>query len=1377
MNKLVKGNLVRGLPSKLFENDQTCVACQKGKQHRASCKSKTENSISLPLHLLHMDLFGPTFVKILMKKMYCLVVTDDYSRFTWVFFLATKDETSGILKSFITGIENLVDHKVKVIRCDNGTEFKNREMNQFCKKKGILRQYSVARTPQQNGVAERRNRTLIEAARTMLADSKTPTLSFMRPFGCPVTILNTIDHLGKFDGKADEGFFVGYSLNSKAFRVFNSRTRIVEENLHIRFSENTPNVVHSLMVLQPVDPSYSQDPKSSQDDGSKPSSDDEKKVDEDLRKDSESIDQEKDDNVNSTNNVNAASTNEVNAVGAKTSIELPVDPNMPALEDYSIFDLSSDDQDDGAEADMNNLDTTIQVSPNPTTRIHKDHPLNQVIGDFQSATQTRRMSKNLEEHGFVSTIKQRTNHKDLQNCLFACFLSQEEPKKVIHALKDPSWIEAMQEELLQFKLQEVYVCQPPGFEDPDFPDRVYKVEKALYGLHQAPRAWYETLSTYLLDNEFQRGKIDKTLFIKSSMGELTFFLGLQVQQKKDDIFISQDKYVGEILKKFGFTEVKTASTPIETQKPLLKDEDGKEVDVHMYRSMIGSLMYLTSSRPDIMFVVCVCDRYQVNPKVSHLHAVKRIFRYLKGQPKLGLWYPKDSPFDLVAYTDSDYAGASLDRKSTTGGCQFFGSRLISWQCKKQTVVANSTTEAEYVAASSCCGQATVKMKTVNREVQLQTLMDGKKIIITESIVRRDLQLEDAEGVDCLPNATIFEQLTLMGSKTTAWNEFSSTMASAIICLDTNQKFNFSKYIFESMVKNLENVSDQEEMGEGSDMPTDPHHTPTIIQPSISQPQKKQRSKRSKRKDTKVPQPSGPTTNIEDESVNEEMDDILERAATTATGLEAEQDSGNIDKAQSKATLNEPSSSGTSSGSGPRRQETMGDTIAQTRFENVSKHSNDLLLTRGNTLQSGEDRLKLEELMALCTTLQSRVLALETTKTTQATEIASLKKGVKKLERRNKSRTHGLKRLYRVGSSRRVESSEDEGLDMFGVNDLNGDEVIVESVDAVNTAEETRSVVEEVTAIIVPVSAATTTTTTTAITDVEMTLAQALAGLKSAKPKVDKIVIQEPEQGTTTPTLITTTDAIRITAVKVQDKGKGKMVEPEPVKKISKKKLLRLDEELTFKLQAEEEEERLAREKAQQVEEANIAWDNVQAKIDADYQLVQRLQAQEQDELNDEEKARLFVQFLEQRRKHFVAKRAEEKRNRPPTRAQQRSIMCTYLKNMEGCKPKNLKNKSFANIQELFDKAMQRVNTFVDYRTELVEESSKKAEVEIAHESSLKRAGEELEQESSKKQKLEEDKESEELKKCLEIIPDDGDDVTIDATPLSTKSPTIVDYKI
>ncbi|GJR41912.1 retrovirus-related pol polyprotein from transposon TNT 1-94 [Tanacetum coccineum] len=393
---------------------------------------------------------------------------------------ATKDETRGILKSFITRIENLVDHKVKVIRCDNGTEFKNREMNQFCEIKEAVN--TACYVQNRVLVVKPHNKTPYE-----LFHDRTPTLTFMRPFGCPVTILNTKDHLGKFDGKADEG------------------------------------------------------------------------------------------------------------------IKLPIDPNMPTLEDISIFDFLRSDEDDDAETDMNNLD-------------HKDHPLDQVIGDLQHLTQQEYCQRNLKE--------------------------QEEPKRVIHALKDPRWIEAMQEELLQFKNkkdkigivtrnkarlvaqgytqeegidydevftpvgrieairlflayasfkdfvvyqmdvkstflygnieEEVYVCQPPGFEDPDFPDRVYKIEKALYG---------QQSSSQSLVNDW----------------------------------------------------------------------------------------------------------------------------YLKGQPKLGLWYPKDSPFDLVAYTDSDYAGASLDRKSTTGGCEFLRSRLISWQCKKQTVVVNSTTEAEYVAASSCCG--------------------------------------------------------------------------------------------------------------------------------------------------------------------------------------------------------------------------------------------------------------------------------------------------------------------------------------------------------------------------------------------------------------------------------------------------------------------------------------------------------------------------------------------------------------------------------------------------------------------------------------------------------------------------------------------------
>ncbi|GJR81884.1 putative ribonuclease H-like domain-containing protein [Tanacetum coccineum] len=636
-----------------------------------------------------------------------------------------------------------------------------------------------------------------------------------------------------------------------------------------------PDKNYILLPLWTVDPPYSQNLKSSHDDGSKPSSDDEKKVDEDPRKESECNDQENEDNVNNANNVNVDGTNEANAVGGKTSIELPFDLNMPALEDYNIFDFSRNDEDDGAEADMNNLDTTIQVSPNPTTRIHKDHPLDQVIRDLQSATQTRNMLKNLKEHGLVGTIQQRTNHKDLQN-FFAFLYGKIE--------------------------EDVYVCQPLRFEDPNFPDRVYKVEKALYELHQAPRAWYETLSTYLLDNRFQRGKIDKTLIIKRH----------KVKQKKDGIFISQDKYVEEILKKFKFTDVKTTSTPIETQKPLLKDEDGEEVDVHMYR-------------------------YQVNPK-----------------------------------------------------------------CKKQTVVANSITEAEYVVASSCCGQMLwiqnqlldygdcnekkliqmVKIhtdknvtelltkafdaKTINGEAQLHALVDGKKIIITKSTVRRDLQLEDAE----------------------------------------------------------------------------------------------------------------------DEVVHKELGDSLVRAATTASSLEAEQDS------DEEITL--------------------------------------------------------------------------------------------------------------------VSVQDDANKEMFDVDALNGEEVFV--------AGQNENVVEEV---------------------------------------------------------------------------------------------------------------------------VDAAQDDIQAKIDADHQLAERLQAQEQEELSDAENATLFQQLLEKKRKHFAAKRAQERRNKHQAKAHREKIMCTDLKNMEGYKLKYLKSKGFDSIQEMFDRAFKR---------------------------------------NAKKKKVEDDKETTELKQCLEIIPDE-EEVTIDAIPLAVKSLSIVGWKI
>ncbi|GJS06640.1 putative ribonuclease H-like domain-containing protein [Tanacetum coccineum] len=717
MNKLVRGNLVRGLPSKLFENDHTCVACQKGKQHKASCKTKLVSSISQPLQMLHMDLFGPTSVRSINHKIYCLVVTDDYSRFSWVFFLATKDETSRILKTFITGIENQINHKVKIIRCDNGTEFKNNDMNQFCGMKGIKREFSVARTPQQNGVAERKNRTLIEAARTMLADSLLPTtfwaeavstacyvqnrvlvtkphnqtpyellhgrppsISFMRPFGCLVTIINTLDPLGKFNRKADKGFFVGYSINSKAFRVFNTRTRKVEENLHITFLENKPNVagngpdwlfdidlLTNSMNYEPVTAGNQTNKNAVADDAGKKTN--EEPANEGKRngqeKEGGASNKEDDQNVqDSRAELDNLLVQQKEGYANYTNRDSTVSPSI------STAGGAYDDEDVGAEADINNLETTMNVKPKKVTQDLIDPSWIEAMQDellqFRLQKVWRLVDLPKGKHA-IGTKWVYRNKKDERGIVV-----RNKARLVAQGYTQEEGIDYDKMDVKSAFLygtieEEVYVCQPLGFEDPQFPDKVYKIEKALYGLHQAPRAWYETLSTYLLENGFRRGIIDKTLFIKkdkgdillvqvyvddiifgstkkslctefeslmhkkfqmSYIGELTFFLELQVMQRDDGIFISQDKYMADILKKFDFVTMKITSTPIETNKAFLKDEEAEDVDVHLYRSMIRSFMYLTASRPDIMFAVCACARFQVTPKVSYLHAVKRIFRYL-----------------------------------------------------------------------------------------------------------------------------------------------------------------------------------------------------------------------------------------------------------------------------------------------------------------------------------------------------------------------------------------------------------------------------------------------------------------------------------------------------------------------------------------------------------------------------------------------------------------------------------------------------------------------------------------------------------------------------------------------------------------------------
>nr|GEV82931.1 putative ribonuclease H-like domain-containing protein [Tanacetum cinerariifolium] len=588
MNKLVRHNLVRGLPTKCFENDHNCTACLKGKQHKASCKSKLVTSVSKPLHTLHMDLFGPTSVSSISHKLYCLVVTDDFSRFTWTFFLRTKDETSGILRKFITEIENLKDLKVKIIR--------------------VLVNKAYNKTPYE------------------LFNGRTPAIGFLKSFGCHVMILNTLDNLG---------YFIGYSMSSKAFRVFNKRTKRVEGNLHVDLLENkliekgeSPNWLFDIDTL-----------------------------------------------TNSMNYVPVVviGTTSTNFSGTKDAASQDVEKDVSFLRYIALpnwfheahLESSTSNAQDACNADAPESSgnfNPIATSTNPPANHMETLTVESLIPTVSSPVLTACLDDSPEPSSDTRLISKKVTSQDdtpsLDNILtFQASLKislelqqiQEEPKKISDAFKDPSWVEAMQEELLQFKIQnvwslvncpegeegidyeevfvpvarikaiklflayasfmgftvyqmdvkssflygtideEVYVMQPPGFQDQEFPTRVYKVEKAMYGLHQAPRAW-------------------------------------------------------------------STNSPMDKENPWGKDETGKDVDLHLYRSMIGSLMYLVASRPNIMFVVCVCARHQVTPKECHLHAVKRILRYLKGHPKLG------------------------------------------------TIMATSTTEAEYVAAASGYGQ-------------------------------------------------------------------------------------------------------------------------------------------------------------------------------------------------------------------------------------------------------------------------------------------------------------------------------------------------------------------------------------------------------------------------------------------------------------------------------------------------------------------------------------------------------------------------------------------------------------------------------------------------------------------------------------------------
>ncbi|GJS60140.1 retrovirus-related pol polyprotein from transposon TNT 1-94 [Tanacetum coccineum] len=814
INLLSKKDIVIGLPKLKYVKDQLCSSCEVSKAKRSSFKSKTVPSSKGRLNLLHMDLCGPMRVASINGKKYILVIVDDYSRYTWTLFLRSKDETPEVLKDFLTMIQRNLQAPVISVRTDRGTEFLNKTLNAFFKEEGIEHQTSTPRTPEQNGVVERRNRTLVEAARTMLSASKLPlffwaeaiatacytqnrsiiipthektayhiindrkpSIKHLHIFGCTCYLTRDGENLDKMKEKGDSCILVGYSTQSKGYRASSPTTKGSDNDNPDPYT-NTTNVfsLHNTTVpsQQELDllfgPLYDEF-------------------------------------------FNDEPSTPTNAHAEENNVDQAEFTNPFCTPVQEIAESSS------RNIGNSNVHTFNQPRDSEY-RWTKDHPLTQVRGNPSKPVQTRRQ---------LAT--------DPEMCMFALTVSIVEPKNIKEAMADSAWIEAMQDELHQFdRLQvwelvdkpfgknviklkwlwknkkdedqtvirnkarlvakgyaqeegidfdesfapvarleavrifvayaahksfpiyqmdvktaflngplkeEVYVAQPDGFVDPDHPDKVYRLRKALYGLKQAPRAWYDELSKFLISNGFTKGIIDPTLFtIKygedillvqiyvddiifgstnpkfskrfeklmhgrfemSLMGEMKFFLGLQIHQSPRGIFINQAKYTLEILKKHGMEKGQSIGTPMATKPKLDADLSGEPVDQTDYRSKIGSLMYLTSSRPDIVQAVCYCARYQARPTEKHLKEVKRIFRYLRGTIHMGLWYPKGSGFELTAFSDADHAGCLDTRKSTSGGIQFLGDKLVSWMSKKQDCTTMSSAEAEYVALSASCAQ-------------------------------------------------------------------------------------------------------------------------------------------------------------------------------------------------------------------------------------------------------------------------------------------------------------------------------------------------------------------------------------------------------------------------------------------------------------------------------------------------------------------------------------------------------------------------------------------------------------------------------------------------------------------------------------------------
>ncbi|GKA20865.1 retrovirus-related pol polyprotein from transposon TNT 1-94, partial [Tanacetum coccineum] len=679
IQSLASKELVRNLPKLKFDQ-HFYDACKIGKQAHVSHKAKNIVSTTRCLELLHMDLFGPSVVRSYGGNHYTLVIVDDYSRYTWTRFLKDKTEAFDQFEIFSKKIQNQLGCTIVSIRTDHGREFDNEvQFGEFCNANGITHNFSAPRTPQSNGVVERKNRTLQEMSRAMLNGK--PTLDYFRVFGSKLFILNTKYYLTKFDPKLDEGVFLGYSQNSKAYIILNKHTRKIEESLNVTFDE-TPPPSKTLPLV-----------------------DDDLDEEEAIRK----IEKK------NLENVVEDETLEIDKiVNIKESRNHPLENVIGNLNQRTLRSQAQNQSNFYYFISTIEPKNVNEALGDESWIVAMQEELNQFIANdvWELVPQPKNMTiigtkwvfrNKLDENGIVSRNKAR---------LVAQGYNQQEGIDYDETYAPVARLESIRILLayacaLDFKLfqmdvksaflngfinEEVYVAQPPGFIDFEKPDHVYKLKKALYGLKQAPKAWYDRLKAFLIKHEYKMGMVDNTLFTKkkssnliivqiyvddiifgstcqdmcdefakimhdefemSMMGELNFFLGLQIKQMEDGIFFNQSKYIKEMLKKFGLEDSKPMKTPMSSDTKLTKDEECESVDSTKYRGMIGSLLYLTASRPDIMFSVCLCARFQEAPKTSHLEAVKRIFRYIKGTTHLGLWYPKGTDIgNRVVYADS-----------------------------------------------------------------------------------------------------------------------------------------------------------------------------------------------------------------------------------------------------------------------------------------------------------------------------------------------------------------------------------------------------------------------------------------------------------------------------------------------------------------------------------------------------------------------------------------------------------------------------------------------------------------------------------------------------------------------------------------------------